>query len=597
MEQYYQERARTFGEKYERVRKKYNYNSLLRGAVFIALIWVLIFYFRTENFYLILLTIAIGFGFYLLVLRHQKLRSLAQYYSTLRSLNKEEVKRIHLDLSDFENGSHYQDEEHPYQADLDIFGNASLYQLVNRCQIDGSKDMLADWLSAKSSSERILDRQEAVKELSNDIDWGQDLTAQCQIAIQSKQKNQPSVSNRDLINWINRPTSFSKPGPWKWLAIISNSVLLVLIALVIAGNLPYQILYVSLVINAIFLGLAVRYMNDLIQGIDKSYYIISTYQKAMKLIETKPFSSKKLLELQEHLNRKNGSATRSIKKLARITHRLSSRSNMLYIMADVAFLLDVYLLVDLHNWKSKNKATIAEWLSIVNEVECLISLSGFSHTNPNFTFPEITERSFYFQAENLGHPLIRKNNKVSNDYTIDGKGSVDIITGSNMSGKSTFQRTIGINMVLAQMGAPVDARRLTMGLTDIFTSMRTKDNLAENTSSFYAELKRIKHLLDDLEKNRVTFFLLDEILKGTNSDDRQKGAISLARKLTNRPAFGLISTHDLTLGKLAEEEKLIRNFSFNSEINGNEITFDYKLTEGVCRSFNATKLMENMGIM
>lgn len=270
---------------------------------------------------------------------------------------------------------------------------------------------------------------------------------------------------------------------------------------------------------------------------------------------------------------------------------------MLYIMVDVAFLLDAYLLVDLFFWKKENQNYVEDWLEIVNEMECLISLAGFSRSNPNYTFPTITEKTYYFKAIALGHPLIPKDQKVTNDYSIDGKGCVDIITGSNMSGKSTFQRTIGINMVLAQMGAPVNAKELTMGLTDIFTSMRTKDNLAENTSSFYAELKRIRQLLDRLESSEVTFFLLDEILKGTNSEDRQKGAIAIAKKLTQKPAFGLISTHDLMLGSLATDDPHIRNFSFNSEIDGNKIAFDYKISEGLCKSFNASKLMENMGIM
>lgn len=597
MENIYQERSKIFREKHEEIRKQYNFNSFLRGIAFIALIWLLIFYFRTEYTYLMIASALMGVVFYLLVLRHKKLLGQASFYSTLSNLNQEEIKRTHLDLSPFETGNEYLQENHAYQMDLDIFGNTSLYQLVNRCEIDGSKELLADWLSSKAPGAEIKARQQAVNELTGEVDWRQEFSADCRIAISQKKKHEPAVSNTDLLYWIRKKASFARTRLWRALAVSSNLALLILTILVLTGTLAYQALYIPLILNGAFLGITLRYMSELTKGIDKSYYIISTYKKALERIESKDFKSPKLISLKKQLFHEHFSASKSIQSLSRLTHRLNSRTNMLYVMADVAFLLDAYLLVDLHNWRKKHCEVVGSWLAVVNETECLISLAGFSHSNPEYSFPEITDRPFYFEAKGLGHPLIAKSQKVANDYTIDGQGSVDIITGSNMSGKSTFQRTIGINMVLAQLGAPVDAKSLTMGLTEIFTSMRTKDNLAKNTSSFYAELKRIRQLLDDLEENEVTFFLLDEILKGTNSEDRQKGAISLAKKLTNKPAFGLISTHDLMLGQLAEEQDQIRNFSFNSEINGNKIAFDYRLTEGLCKSFNATKLMENMGIM
>lgn len=269
---------------------------------------------------------------------------------------------------------------------------------------------------------------------------------------------------------------------------------------------------------------------------------------------------------------------------------------MLYALLDIVFILDVHLLLRIEKWKTTYQKHLEQWLNAIHEFEALVSIGTFAHSHSNYSFPEIIDEPFKLGGQKIGHPLIPSHQRVPNDYFIEGKGSVDIITGSNMSGKSTFQRTLGVNMILGNIGAPVCAEKFEMNPVEVFTSMRTKDNLEENTSSFYAELKRIRQLLDLVKKKRV-FFLLDEILKGTNSEDRHLGAVALAKKLNQEQGFGLISTHDLTLGKLEESQTGVRNFSFNSEITGNKINFDYKLTYGPCRSFNASQLMKNLGVI
>ena len=226
----------------------------------------------------------------------------------------------------------------------------------------------------------------------------------------------------------------------------------------------------------------------------------------------------------------------------------------------------------------------------------LNSLAGFSYANRGFTIPVIVDEAYQLSATALGHPLIRGKERVVNDFAMAGKGKVIIITGSNMSGKSTFLRTVGVNVVLALMGAPVCAASFTTSVYQVFTSMRTQDNLEESVSSFYAELKRLKQLLELIGTTHPVLFMLDEILKGTNSHDRHNGAASLIKQLTGTDSFGFVSTHDLELGALSDDAGTIENYSFNSQVVDDEIIFDYKLHHGLCKSFNASKLMEKMGI-
>jgi len=230
-------------------------------------------------------------------------------------------------------------------------------------------------------------------------------------------------------------------------------------------------------------------------------------------------------------------------------------------------------------------------------LEALCSLAGFSYSNPHYVYPSIEDEKAYIKVRSLGHPLILNQERITNDLDLEKPGSIALVTGSNMSGKSTFLRTVGVNIVLGLCGAPVCAESAEISHVQLFTGMRTEDNLEEHVSSFYAELQRIQSLLKMVDQEETTIlFMLDEILKGTNSKDRHKGAAALIRQLSKTNSFGFVSTHDLELGDLQQELSGVKNYSFNSRIEGDEIIFDYTLEEGLCRSFNASKLMEKIGI-
>ncbi|MEL7149007.1 MAG: DNA mismatch repair protein MutS, partial [Bacteroidota bacterium] len=312
-------------------------------------------------------------------------------------------------------------------------------------------------------------------------------------------------------------------------------------------------------------------------------------------IEMERFESPLLTKSQSKLN--GGQASAEIKRLDSIAYWFGSRASFFYLIIGPMLMLDYHLLARAASWKNKQAGSIQQWFEVVDDFGAIAGIAGHAWLHPQHAFPAITEELFTLSGKKIGHPLLDADKRVYNDFSFDKKGEVAIITGSNMSGKSTFERTLGVNIVLAQLGAPVCADELTLCPMEVFTSMRTKDNLEESTSSFYAELKRLRQLLDHVKEHPVTFYVIDEVLKGTNSEDRYKGAVSLAKQLAGKNCFGLISTHDLSLSKLADGHTEMSNYSFNSTIEGDQIVFDYQLTQGPCRSFNASKLMENMGII
>lgn len=536
-------------------------------------------------------------GFITFIVAHKSANLSFRIYTQLSEVNHEEIKRSKLDLSNFEEGNGFMDEHHPYAYDLDIFGRHSVYQLLSRCTFHHSKDLLAKWLLKRAKVDEIKERQTATAELAEKVDFRHQLAAEARVSYQLHEKEHPEEKLGGLFTWMKSDVVLKNAPALYIISIIMviANVSAMVMTFIDFGN--YGFFALSFFVSLLILGVVFSVAKELGDKLNSSVYIIEAYVAVLKLIEKESFDNPYLQSLQAKLLVDQHKASESIRELKRIVYRFSSRASMFYILIDGLFMIDYYLVYSAMKWKKAHADKIHDWLDVVHEIETLSSVAGFYHLNKNYHYPAVANSKFEFDAKQLGHPLIPKNVCQVNDFKTTGEGEVNIITGSNMSGKSTFERTLGVNMVLAQMGAPVFAESLSMSTTDVFTSMRTKDNLEESTSSFYAELKRIKQLLEHVEESESTFYVLDEILKGTNSDDRHKGAIALANQLSEKRAYGLISTHDLALSELEKENQKIRNYSFNSIIKDDDIIFDYKLTDGPCKSFNASKLMEKMGII
>lgn len=587
MKKFFEKRITGFREQDVKLAKRSKTFTAVRIFVFIFFLALWIFllseaYF--SEFVISLLLFPFIFGY--LVNRHKKVNYRQQFYRQLILINEEEINRLHFKPVHFSNGSSYINEDHPYTSDLDIFGSKSLFHFINRTATPSGEEILVSWLSSPSSAPEILQRQQAVAELTQQIEWRQEIQA-TELEIGSKE------SINFFLEWLQ------KAGEKINTVIIYLLPLVVITAIVLwfTGLFSIYIPLVLLIINGFIIFRHASKTHELSEVTDKGLAILKKYRHIINLIEDKQFETQKLKKIRNQFHDQDYSASTSLRKLERILEFLNARGNMFYHILNFIFLIDLHLIHQAQLWRSGNQKFVSGWFNAIGELEALCSFAGYKYADEALHFPEIEEKPYFFEAVQLGHPLIAAHERVDNDFKIEGKGAVYIITGSNMSGKSTFLRTVCINAVLAYAGAPVSAQKLRLSIMHVFTNMRTHDDLEAHVSSFYAELKRIRQLLDKLrrEENPV-LYVLDEVLKGTNSHDRHAGAIALARQLHEKNCMGMISTHDLELGELAKEAEDIKNFSFNSDIIEDKILFDYKIHPGVCRSFNASKLMEQMGI-
>lgn len=567
-------------------------NQLSAGRLGIFIISLVLFY--------VLFSVSIAFaviilclGLFLLgwLIKYQNgIIKKKEYYEHLCTINQLELNSIEGDYSSFPDGSEYLDKNHPYTYDLDIFGRASLFQFLNRTISKPAADMLAAWLKAPGTREQIRQRQQAVTELKNMADWRQQLMA---LGYEYKEA---ASHPRTVLQWVNSPNLFLGKRLLQILTVILSLLSLVAIVLVIKG-MPMALLILVISANMLVNYKYLKMVSNLHQQVSKSYEMLQSYGKAIKLIENQEFTSERMRFILSQLHG-TGSASDIIHKLSSLVNKLDLRLNvMVSLPLNVFFFWDIHVCYQLEKWKQRNAPYIARWFDSMAEVEVLSSMANASYNNPGWVLPEITDEYFLLKAEALGHPLIPANRRVNNDFVIDGAGKIVLVTGSNMSGKSTFQRTCGVNMILAFAGSAVCASSFKVSLVKILTSMRISDSLEDNTSSFYAELKRLAMIIRESEANRNVFLLLDEILRGTNSNDRHIGSEALIRQLIQQNTTAIVATHDLSLSELEKDlPQKIDNYNFDVKIHGEELYFDYKLNHGICKSLNASILMKKMGI-
>ena len=594
---FFQQRVNEFTVKVQLLQKQDNTLSFVRITFFIATLVLILWFANAREAILTVVTFLAAMPIFIfLVKKHQKIVAQKRHFILLKEINEKEIKRLDGKFGEFKNnGSQYFDETNGCTADLDIFGKNSLFQYLTHTVTPLGDAKLAGWLKESANNAEIRQRQEAVKELGTKINFLQDFEASGLIFKQN------DTDSKKFEQWIHQQNlSLLKPY-WTLLAYGLPALLLITLGIIAFFDLPLLILAIHAILNIIILGKFSSLIKTTLQEILPLLPTIQAVSKLIALIEKETFASQKMTALKNSVSNEAGSKeiSQEIKKLSTLLTNLEFRQNpYFFILVNIPLLWDLHFLIGLEKWKYKHKTQSEKWFDTVAEFEALNSLACFHFLYPQYAFPEISEKKLIYQAQNLGHPLINHTKRVSNDFSIENKGTIYVVTGSNMSGKSTFLRTIGINAVLALAGAPVCADQMQISVLQIFTSMRTHDSLSESVSSFYAELKRIRQLLDKLHDEPPILFLLDEILKGTNSEDRNKGAKGLIRQLHKYGLSGLVSTHDLELGKLAEENpNFIKNYSFNSELVGdNQLHFPYKLSQGVCKSFNASVLMKIIGI-
>lgn len=653
--QVFQERQDRFRKAIERVNARLWQVAMARLGVLVigALVEVYSWSWGGGWWLLVLFLGMLGFG--MVVRRDVRLRAELRLQQLLLQFNEEEARRLQGKLQGFDEGLEFIDPAHPYTSDLDIFGQHSVYQLLNRGRTSFGRRAVAAWLrggfsgaNALPSPEDIQARQVAAKELAALIDWRQDFHAQG--VVQDASGEDPE----DLRRWLGERSLLAQM-PWleklPWVTVPALAVLMVLSFTGLALENAYWVLIgVHFLLNQMI----AKRVSRIQDASTKRGRLLKSWSVMLQRIEGLEVQSEEILGLKQRLMsaatgqggvglRDGGSskgagnsikpasstgrstnlrsASEEVARLGSIVGNLEFRdSGVVHFIFNTLFLWDVWVLRALDRWRREQGPQVMDWFAVIGEMEALCSIAAVRFAFPDWAQPEIVSarnsaieveartgtnpeptprepQEFLLEGEALGHPLIPAELRVSNPIHLTGNGTVWLVTGSNMSGKSTYLRTVGLNVVLALMGAPACASRLRVSCAGVITSMRTTDSLEENTSSFYAELKRLQSVIHQVRKQPRTLFLLDEVLKGTNSKDRQAGARALVQQLHNLGGSGLVSTHDIELVDMEGQIPSIHNYSFNCTVTEDgKLEFDYKLTEGQCLSMNAAALMRAMGI-
>ena len=481
---------------------------------------------------------------------------------------------------------------HDYANDLDIFGRASLFQYINRTTSEPAQDKLVSWLLHPTDTKAIVNRQAAVKELAGYYRWRQQLQS---FGMADRIQR---TTNAKLIKWSQEKNLFIVHGYWKWLRFLLPAIIFTASFLYLNDNIPAGVLALVIVIFLIISGLISRKITPVYKQLNKVIGEINTLYNSIACIEQQPFQSNILKVQQAVFSHDNTKASASVRELKLILDRLDFRLNpMVFVPVNTFLLWDLQQIIALENWKEKNKNYIPHWITALAEIEALATIGNLHFNHPSWIFPTFDENPGTLETIAIGHPLIPENKMVTNDFSTNGTAQVSLITGSNMAGKSTFLRSIGVNIVLAMMGAPVYARSMLISPMRVVSSMRVADNLEESTSTFYAELKKLKSIIEYINNQEPVFVLLDEILRGTNSLDRHTGSKALVKQLIHKNAVAMLATHDVELAQLQKEYPAsIHNYHFDAQIANEELYFDYKLKEGICQSINASILMKKIGI-
>jgi len=546
-----------------------------------------------------LLLFWLGFGwllllpvttFIVLVAYHENI--LARARRTLRSVVFYERGLARIEdrwMGTGDSRTSFVNESHPYAADLDIFGKGSLFELLNTTRTRSGEESLAGWLLQPASREEILKRQEAIHELRNNVDLREDLAV--------LGEDVRAAVHPDLIcKWAALPPMLDSRR--------AQAVAPVLSGLTVLSCIDYEFFdgngWLALAAIALQSAFALFYrkrVRAVMAAVEQPGKDLEILSLVLARLEREPFDSSKLRQLHAELATDRKLASRQIARLERFTELLNYRLNAVFALISSPFFWATHFSFAIERWRRRNGPSIERWLTAVGELEGLCALAGYAYEHPDDPFPEIVETGPHFEAEDVCHPLLPASRSVPNSVSLDYRLQMLVISGSNMSGKSTLLRTAGVNTVLALAGAPVRAKRIRLSILRIGATVRVVDSLQAGTSRFYAEIQRL-HDIMELTKGPVPLlFLLDEILHGTNSHDRAIGAEAVLRGLIARGAIGLVTTHDLALAKVADAlAPRAANTHFEDHLENGKMIFDYRLRPGVVQKSNALELMRAVGL-
>lgn len=611
----YQRRVAAYGKKLEQYAGKSSKVGNCKLLVFFTgtILAVILYIMHQYIFMSAELVLFIAGFIYLSIIQNRFIKN-KNYSQAMLQINTMCLKRAKgLWTSFSDTGEEFENHDHSYTYDLDLFGKGSLFQMINMTTTYSGRQSLAGmFLKPLDKTEDIVRRQEAVRELSRKLTFRHRLysnvlmtNSNINLTHDEKGGKKHTRALLDTIDKLDEVFEWSKAENglyssfrFKFLITALPLATLLLLVLAIMKIVPFYFPVAGFAIQFFMLGYRINFRNKSFELVEKYSGTLKVFSSVLKQFEAEKFEGRYISELKELL--KGGTdktAWKQIEKLSKLWELIANRYNFLYTVINTATLWDFHCLAALEKWKKASGRYVEKWFGIIGEIEALCSMSVMCHDNPDFIMPQVSvDTKAGITAREMGHPMLVTDRKC-NDISIDANKPILLITGSNMSGKSTFLRTVGLNLILSYIGLPVCAKSFSCPILKIYACMRTSDNLGQSVSSFYAELLRVKMVVEAVDRNERVFFLLDEIFKGTNSADRHMGAKMLIGQLDRKGSWGMVSTHDLELADMeAESGGRIRNYHFKEYYQNNKIYFDYQLQKGISDTRNAVYLMKMAGV-
>jgi DNA mismatch repair ATPase MutS len=589
LKEFYQTNTTQFTQSLDGLQKQLSQLSIIRTTCFLlALVAFFVYFYYDLGLFALFFAILFSAIFLKFVKKYDETKDKIEFTEKLKVINENELNLLNNKFSILDSGENFKAVD-GFLNDLDVFGRGSLYHQINRAATQIGLERLANlFKNPYLDKQKIIDNQRIINELNDKIGFRQNLLAN-NLLIESKKD-----AVKELLNTISSyQLQFEKPIwnvlRWLW-AILAVGIMALS---VVVGE--FKLVFLFIVIGLGIVGIIQKKIQQIHTLVSGQRRVLERYTQALQIIDSEQFTHPELQKIKA--NTANGLI--ALKELNSIGRLFDQRLNALVsTLSNGLFLYDIHLVLAIEKWMKKYQSEVKIWFNGLAEMETFNALATYRFNHPEFIFPTISGKPIYFDSEAMGHPLLPDNQRVINDISLGNPQRMFLVTGSNMSGKSTFLRTLGVNLLLAQIGSVVCARRLDFSPMVLLTSLHQADSLQENTSYFFAELKKLKRITEDVEGGTTALVLLDEILRGTNSDDKRYGTQKVIEKLMNYDCLTLIATHDLELGKMeSDSPKVIKNLCFESQIENNELIFDYKLRNGVAKNKNATFLLEKMKII
>ena len=584
--EFYNQQKTELDNKSNKLKKKLINLGVFRFLAF--LVTAISIYFTFGEYPLVFIIAILGVSlFSFLVMKYINVKREKAIIDQKIQLNSIEIDVLNRNFHHLETGKEFVDATHFYSNDIDLFGKGSFFQYANRTTTLDGKKKLASLLTS-NSIETITDKQNAINELADKLKWRQHFSALASLFTVKD-------TSKTIISWVTNYTAVFATYLAK--IQVGFSVLsLVLIGLISLGFLSFSYLTAWFFIGLFITSRFLKKTNNLYTDSGKAKETFKQYHLLLNEIEGETFTAKNLVDNQAIIQSENKKASTIFKEFSKILDAFDNRNNVIIaVLGNGLFLWDILNACKVEKWIDKYKHTVENWFKVVAYFDAQNSLANFKFNHPTFVFPEISSNNEVINATNLGHPLLKADNRIDNNFNIDD-AQFFIVTGANMAGKSTFLRTVSLAIVMANCGLPVCAERFRYHPIKLITSMRTSDSLTDDESYFYSELKRLKFIVDQIKTEKY-YIILDEILKGTNSRDKATGSKKFVEKLSKSKSTGIIATHDVSLCELKNEFSAIKNYYFDAEIINNELHFDYTLKNGICKNMNASFLLEKMKIV